>query len=137
MTFDELLDELPNGFHDAGLLGIEISYLKSCVILYATINATADDAEQYVRDVKVTLSGVVFFAIDPPDQNYPLAHGQALWTDAGAGAPSTSQVALPALPPGTRLNWIFVNEWNAFIRFASETCCYEWTGEKRRLDLQD
>ena len=131
MTFDELSDELPNGFHDAGLRDIEISYVSRSVVLHVTVNVADEEEEQYVRDLRVTLSGVAFFVIDPPDQNYPLAEGKALWTDAGAGAPTTSNVALPALPPGASLNWIFVNEWNSFIRFASQTCCHEWTSDKR------
>jgi hypothetical protein len=132
MNFDDLIDELPNGLHDAQLHEITIAYSSRTVLLHATAVVTEEAAAH--RDLKITLAGVAFFLIDPPDPSYPFAQTKPLWIDAGSGQPATSEASVPALPPGTTLNWIYVNEWNAFIRFAAASCRYEWIGEKRPLE---
>lgn len=131
MTFDELLDELPNALHDAALSKIEVSYSEREAAFHMTVDVTEDGSAGWVRDLKVTLTGVALFVIDPPDPRYPSNQAKPLWIDAGSGQPSTSEVTLPDLSAGTTLNWIYVNEWNSFIRFATEGCRYEWTSERQ------
>lgn len=42
--------------------------------------------------------------------------------------PKPSIVELPPLEPGAFLYWLFVDEWNGFIRFAGLAASLEWLG---------
>lgn len=78
------------------------------------------------RPARITLSGLVFCVIDPPDARDPFDAARAPRIDAGPGEPSTARLALPPLPEGAFLAWIFVADWNAFIRIAARDTALEW-----------
>jgi hypothetical protein len=132
MTFEEFITELPNGLHDAALSEIAVSYSAREAVAQIAVNVTDEEPEQIERDLRLTLHGLVFLVIDPPDGNYPFAKS-SLTIDAGSGQPSTSPVALPPIPSDAFLAWIYVYQWNSFIRFAAARVAYEWVSAPRRI----
>ena len=73
MTFDQLDNELPNGFHDAELHALTIDYLNRSAVLRMAFDFGNPDGlkrEDY-RIAELRISGLVFCVIDPPDPKYP------------------------------------------------------------------
>ena len=88
-----------------------------------------DERREIYRLGRVTISGLAFLIIDNP------SHGQGPFTgeliiDGGPGQPSTSAAAIPSLPTGSFLYWLFVEQWNSFIRFAGSAASLAWIGEE-------
>ena len=124
MTLEELADTLPNGLHDAELLSLRIDYAQRLLSLDLRLLVGAPDAPSTAgrearRTARVTLRGLVYCVIDPPDARYLRESGRSLTIDVGSGEPGTAPSALPPVPPGAFLAWIFVAQWNGFIRVAA------------------
>ncbi|MDB4967904.1 MAG: hypothetical protein JWN44_3593 [Myxococcales bacterium] len=131
MTMESVEELLPNGFHDAVLRRLVVDYASE--LLSIEVDLWVGDMSTERREVyrlgRVTIHGLEFLVIDNP------IHGQApfvghLTIDGGSGHPSTSAAQLPPLRSGSFLYWLFVNEWNAFIRFAGRSAALEWIGEE-------
>jgi hypothetical protein len=59
-----------------------------------------------------------------PDEAAP---GEGLWLDAGAGAANDdARKALPPVPDGCFLHWLYVRPWNRFIHIAGREAHLEW-----------
>lgn len=121
---------LPNGFHDGVLRRLSVDYSRATLCLEVEFwmgNLDDEDREVY-RPGRVTITGLELLVIDPPVGRHGPDTGNLI-IDGGPGQPSTSPVRLPALGTGTFLYWLFVNEWNGFIRFAGRDAVLEWMGE--------
>ena len=123
---------LPNGFHDGVLRRLSVDYglrTLSLDVDFWISNAEDEDSEVY-RSGRVTISDLEFLVVDKP--NSFVASNTHLIIDGGPGQPSTSPLSLPAVSAGSFLYWLFVNEWNSFIRFAGRDAVLEWTSEAAR-----
>jgi hypothetical protein len=88
------------------------------------------DIELY-RTAVVTLSGLQFCVMEPPDTRYPYSKSTALTIDTGTvGSLKTPpRTDLPvATPDGTFTDWIFVYEWNSFIYVSAIEASLVWMG---------
>jgi hypothetical protein len=131
MNLLDLEKEIPNGFHDSQLKGIDIDYVTGRVRIHVDICVGDPEAEDWdgrekMRPAVVTLTGLSFLCIDPPFSGYPFEKRGSLRIDGGTGQPSTSEVTIPPLKEGATLYWFFVNEWNSFIRIAAEEALIKW-----------
>jgi len=84
LNLEELNHHLPNGFHDVKLLSIKLDYLAGTAMFHMSFWAGSMSAppgpgrEQY-REGIVSLSGLCFCSIEPPDPDYPfLPNGKAI-----------------------------------------------------------
>jgi hypothetical protein len=127
----ELVESLlPNGFHDGVLRRLSVDYAQAALCLEVDFwigNMENEDREVY-RLGRVTISGLEFLVIDNPIAS-PGPYVGELIIDGGLGQPSTSPVPLPALGTRSFLYWLFVNEWNSFIRFAGRDAVLEWISD--------
>lgn len=106
MTFDQLEHTLPNGLPDAELLGVSIDYLQQQVTLTLDVfvgdfSGPLEKREAY-RKALVTISGLRFFAIDPPAPNYPYADSKPFFVS------------------------LWVSNWNAFAHLAGTDAELVW-----------
>ncbi len=126
MTFDELEESLPNGLHDAELLGVQIDYshLNSAVELNIDVGTGTSTRSTYRRG-RVVFTGVRYVAIDAPAVNVSDARVSRI--NAGSGEPTTAAHPLPKCPADTFLCWLFVVDWNSFIRIAARSVALEWS----------
>lgn len=132
MTFEELDQASPNGFHDAEIYSIAIDYGAAAVTL--DMNFWIGDLEGSNREecrrgiVKVT--GLIFCSIDPPDPAYPFLTDGSPVTVSGDSARSDTCPALAMLlsgfPLGVFCFRFFVNNWNAFIHIAAKDVLIAW-----------
>ena len=131
MTLEELELTLPSGLHDAILLRLAIDYGKRQMSLDLDVDVgDPDAAHETAREARrracVTLSGLVFCVIDPPDPRYSFDTAGPLTIDSGTGEPDGAPGIHQPVPQDAHLAWIFVSRWNAFIRFAAENATLDW-----------
>jgi hypothetical protein len=129
---DEVERLLPNGFHDALLRRLSVDYEASVLRLEIEfwIGDMADEERREIyRPGRVTVTGLGFLIIDNPCKGDGPFTGK-LWIDGGAGDPETSAVPLPPPESGAFRYWLFVDEWNGFIRFAGRSAGLEWLGDE-------
>src|SRR5262245_32870453 len=83
MTLREIDASLPNGFHDAEISSIRLDFLSRRAALDREIwiGDSLRGARETYRAGRLELSGVAYFAIDPPDQRYRFAEPGAICID--------------------------------------------------------
>ena len=137
MTFDELTDTLPNGFHDSELNRLEMDYLTRKLVFDVLVFTGGVDNPQKVqmyRPARVTVENVAYLVIEPPDPreppdpSYPWVEAGGISFDTGEGQPSQSASILPTAPEGTTVTWMYLYDFNRFLLFAAGDATLEWTG---------
>ncbi len=137
MTFGELADTLPNGFHDSQLHRFEMDYMDRRLILHVVVwIGDMDDAQgpETYRPARVTVENVAYLVIEPPDpreledSGYPWQEPGGIGFDTGEGQPSQSDSILPKAPKGTTVTWMYMYDFNRFVFFAGGAATLEWTG---------
>lgn len=134
MTLDELERSLPNGLHDAELVGLEVDYPARKAVLNVNVDiGDSDDAPspsaQNYRAARIQFSGIQFVVIDPPTAEN--SYFRLSLIDTGSGEPLTSPCTLPPIREDCDLCWIFVTEWNSFIRISARDVDLEWLDDLR------
>ncbi len=132
-TLDVLSASIPNGLHDAELKTLAIDYVKrevrlSLNISVGDLDAVAEAEREAYRHAEVILSGLIYYVCEPPDAGYPYDRGGSVRIDIGAMQTLTqpASMTLPPVPTTAFVNWIFVNEWNAFIYVAAQDARLRW-----------
>jgi hypothetical protein len=133
MTLDELSATLPNGFHDSELLSLNIDYIAHEVSLALRVwvgNLSSSDPKEResYRPGILRLSGMLYFSIEPPDSRYKSEDHKAPSFDTGAVSSLTTppRVELPCQTEEAFTNWIFVNQWNAFMYVSAREAALSW-----------
>jgi len=134
MTLDELDATLPNGFHDAHCLKLTIDYQKSQARLLLDVwvaeSRDAEEREAY-RLADLTLSGLLYWVAEPPDEREPLDGVTAERIDIGPlAALGKAPKTCLALPDGAFANWIYMAYSNTLIHVAARDAGLIWIGEK-------
>jgi hypothetical protein len=134
MTLDELATTLPNRFHDAEVSSLAIDYLRRELRLRMRVwverEGTPED--QTYRTAVVTLSGLQFCVIEPPDPSSPYRKPGAITIDTGTveSLASPPAVALPEVTAeGAFKDWLFVRGWNSFIYLSALAASLVWAAE--------
>jgi hypothetical protein len=126
MTLEELESDLPNGFHDARLYGIEVDYMGGNAILHIAFDFGDPDGpiQEVYRIGELRITGLSFCSIDPP---YPhsryVPHGVALNVSGDTATPDTFpaiEELSKAFEAGVSCYRFFVHEWNSFINIAAK-----------------
>src|SRR5579863_1918612 len=81
MTFEDVENALPNGFHDSKILYFSLdATTRTLIMRFSLWVASIDDLNPEVyREIAVTAQGVSIFFVEPPDPTYPFSlDGQGL-----------------------------------------------------------
>ncbi len=137
MTIDELAQTLPNGFHDAEVDSIRIDYVRREIEMEMHIwvgdvsSADFNERECYCL-ATLTLSGLRYCCIEPPDSCYPYQKSRSITVDTRA-VESLTKPPQTQLPDSTHrvgfTNWFFVQQWNSFIYVSAQTARLTWRAE--------
>lgn len=136
MTLAELEKSLPNGLHDAELVGLEVDYAVRKAVLSVNVDIgdsdadTSPDGESY-RRARIRFFGVQFVVIDPPTAGD--SYSRLSMIDTGSGQPRTSPCNLPPIREDCFLCWVFVTQWNSFIRISASDVALEWVDDLRTV----
>ena len=131
MTIEEIEKTLPTGFHDASLKRIDIDYVKHEAILEIEVDIENPKNESHAEDYqvgKLTLSGLLFCVIEPPDFRYTYPKIEGLWI-TGSGPIESAEIPtkLPTqLPEGAFVHCFYISNWNASIYLAAMDARFEW-----------
>jgi len=130
----EIDDDLPNGFHDALLEAVTVSFASNSAELDLRLfvgdpaAATEEEREAYKR-AKLRLSELVYFVVDPPAPGHECRKGNALRIDAGDATNESAPTApkpQSVLPTDAFAYWFFVDQWNSFIHVAARSASLQW-----------
>jgi hypothetical protein len=138
MTFEELDQALPNGFHDAKIEKIAVDYAqRSATITMHLLVGTPDSVDQdEYRHAILDISGLCYYAIDPPDPTYPFMRSGSPVNVAGYPEdPEKFPVLdslLPVMPTGVTCYRFFVHHWNSFIHIAAKDVQVSWVEDGAR-----
>jgi hypothetical protein len=134
MTLDDLYASLPNGFHDANFLRLTIDYQKAEAQLVLDVwvaESLDDDEREAYRLAELTLSGLLYWIAEPPNDGGPLDNVLEERIDMGPLSAVEKARNFPALPHGAFANYIFLVYSNTFIYVAARDAALQWIGEKR------
>ena len=134
MTIEEIEQTLPNGFHDASLEKLNVDYDKREAKLEILVDvgdpeSPREELKETNRKGILTLSGLLFCVIEPPDSRYPYQKAKGLWL-SGTGLVESAKLStkLPEpLPKGVFANYFFVRDWNSFIIVAAADARFDWS----------
>jgi hypothetical protein len=121
MTFEELEQKLPNGFHDAAIREINFDFIgRSIVIGIDLLAGGPDDSHpELYRSGRLRVAPVYLFFIEPPDPNYPFVpNGLHLKVDGDSvkiGHNAEADRLLQRLPQNSTTYRFFLETWNAFL----------------------
>jgi hypothetical protein len=129
MTPAEIDAQLPNGFHDATLRELHFDLARSeARFAFDFLVGLPETATEQGREARragiLRLKGVSSVTIDSPDPTFGFSEGEGVWVDgAFGGYPGRPD------PPDDGLVrlWLFVQTWNASLRFTARECALEWS----------
>lgn len=132
MTFDELEQSLPNGFHDAAIREITVDFIRRSVTVsidLLTGHPSSPDPESY-RAGRLQIAPIYLFFIEPPDPRYSfIPNGAHVKVDGGCvkvGQSAETDSLLPVLPRSATMYRFFLEKWNAFLYLAGESVEFSW-----------
>ena len=104
MTFHDVLSSLPNGFRDTELLPFGMDYVRRHLAFHLVVwigDMNRPDRREVYRPARLSLEGVAFLVIEPPDSTYPWLTLGPIGIDAGDGQPTQTSSAVPTAPSGS------------------------------------
>ncbi len=132
MTFEEIEEKLPNGFHDAKIRNIGMDFVGLSLAVEMELHASEHgdpDRERYRRGT-LRLGSPCLFFIEPPDPRYPFVpDGVPLNVDGDSvkiGQNSGLDRLIPVLPQNSSLYRFFLEEWNSFIYLGGGNVEFSW-----------
>ena len=131
MTFEELADTLPNGFHDADLSAFQVDYVQRQLTFQLEFwigDMEVSERREVYRPAIVVVDDVNFVYVEPPRETKEFHIGTSIRIDAGEGIPEAIQDAVQHLHDMGKVTWMFLSELNSFILFSAASASMKWTG---------
>ena len=132
MTFEEIDQELPNGFHDGKIRSISIDFVNTSLAIGMELHVgerNDPDPERYRLGTLRVTSPCLFF-IEAPDARYPfIPHGSPLNVDGDSvsiGQSPEVDRLLPVLPAKAIVYRFFLEEWNSFLYLGGARVELSW-----------
>jgi hypothetical protein len=121
---DTPASQLPNGFHDAFLRRLSVNYTERTLTLdvdfcYGDPDGSSEAEREAYRRGEVVISGLVWCIIEPPAAQPTAMRSEGAWIDAGPVSDLKKKPALPEVPAGAFLWWLFNRDSNSFIYIAA------------------
>jgi hypothetical protein len=130
MTFEEVEQSLPNGFHDATLLQVSLDSVERCATVKISVHVSVDgdqDRELYRVGI-LSAKSVSLFFMEPPDPNHRFAlsgRGIGVSGDSVAlGQNPETDLLLRKLPSDATAYRFFLEEWNSFFYLAASEVAF-------------
>jgi hypothetical protein len=126
-------DKYPHAsFHDAVIETINIDYLKREVVLQCVLYVGNPDDDVIPREAKgqLTLTGLLYLAIEPPDEKYSYDEDGLDISYDGPVATTPFKSPIPTLPQDIPENafvhCFYINNHNRFLFLAASGAHYSW-----------
>jgi len=134
MTFTDIDEALPNGFHDATILHFSLDAEANTLTMRMSVwVGTPEDLERY-GSIEVIAKYVPVFFIEPPDPSYPFqVDGNGLAVSGDSPEIGVSQFisedaekVLSKLPSDNGSYRFFLENWNSFLYLAAQDVSFSW-----------
>src|SRR5271156_79150 len=132
MTFEELDNALPNGFHDAKMREISLDLISPLITIKMDLLVglpNTPDPDAY-RQGTINVVAPCLFVVDPPDPDYPFAPDGLPVNVSGwivrSGENAKLDVLLKRLPPETTVFGFFLDDWNSYTYIAGARVEFSW-----------
>jgi hypothetical protein len=132
MTFEELNQKLPNGFHDVEIRSIKLDFVNSSALMSMNLHAAAAgdaDPERY-RPGTLKVFPLYLFFLEPPDPRYHFVPDGSPLNASGnpvrVGQSAEADRVLSVLPPGATAYLFFLDDWNSSIYLAGAGVEFSW-----------
>jgi hypothetical protein len=130
MTLEEIDDSLPNGLHDMHVDRLSIDFAGRVAsfeveIWVGDLDSQSETEQEATRCADLTLAGLQYCVLDPPDPKYPFANPEPIWL-VDLCEPDLVIPGDRPLPPGAFAARFFVNQWNSFIHVAALDARLTW-----------
>jgi hypothetical protein len=127
-SLEQLAGTLPNGFHDALISTCKLDFVGRIAefdleVSVGDPNGVKADPDAY-RAATLTVTGLSFCQIEPPDPRYPFTAAEPVMVDL-CDADSTHPLA-GTIPADAFFSRFFVSDWNAFIHIAASDATLTW-----------
>jgi hypothetical protein len=121
-------------FHDAMIHTLHLDYetrvlQMECTLWVGDMDAPPGPLREATADGTLTLTGLLYCVIDPPDVNSNFENGGLDITSDGSVATTKFHTPPPELPPvpdEAFVHWFFVNNWNSLIYIAATDAHFVW-----------
>ncbi|SNT27968.1 hypothetical protein SAMN05421770_106281 [Granulicella rosea] len=123
MTMEELSNRLPNGLHDAYLLGLNVDYTKCELRLELKLDVSAYPQGNPDYSVgTVLIRGLRYLVIDGPPPIAPGDTSKLSYIDGIETRPwQIDSSHLPPVGDAVFRYSIFMGDWNSYMHFAGES----------------
>jgi hypothetical protein len=122
MTLGDLTTNFPWGYHDADLLRLEHRWAPSELEL--DLGFPMDKAQETFRRARLTVTGLVYFAMSPPSP--PLPENELPWIDGGPGPGNQNPTRLPTTPDGAFLHHFYLRDSWQYLHVCGQDARLEW-----------
>ncbi len=135
MTFEEIDQKLPNGFHDAKIRTVKVDFVGRSIVIDMNLWVGSLDGPDPERRRSGTLkvASAYLFFIEPPDPTYNFVPDGSPLNVSGdsvtAGQSTVLDHLLPVLPRNATLYRFFLEEWNSFVYLAGADVEFSWEEE--------
>ena len=105
---------------------------RAVLTVNVDIGDSDDDASQSsenYRAARIRFFEIQFVVTDPPTTGD--SYSGLSMIDTGSGEPRTSPCSLPPIRKDCFLCWIFVTQWNSFIRISARDVALGWVDDLR------
>ena len=131
-TISEVEDseELPWGFHDGLLSNVHVDWLQGSATF--DIRAQMTERQDHDRLLRLTVTGLEWLFIDPPQSPYPVftPADEGGWAiDSRAG---TAREGLPGVPEGAFVHYFWIFQRNSAIHLCARDARWEWLESEAR-----
>ena len=136
MTFEDIENSLPNGFHDSTILYFSLdAKTRTLTMRFSLWVGSMDDLNPEVyREIAVTAQGVSIFFVEPPDPTYPFsldgrglaAQGDSVDVERSRFVSEQAGDVLKKLPLGASTYRFFLEDWNSFLYVAAQEVSCSW-----------
>jgi hypothetical protein len=132
LELDSLLgDAHPDAtFHDAELQDVSLHFERGVAELFFRVPTAVVDGDIFYGEGTLTLTGLLFFAAEPPRTTPDEWEGSALWiTNDGSFPDPTAKTSLalpPGLPDDAFCQYLFSSNTNSFLLVAATGASFEW-----------
>ncbi len=132
MTFEELEEKLPNGFHDAEIRKISMDFVNRSIVIGMNllVGVPGDpDPERYRPGTLRVVSPYLFF-IKPPDPSYHFVPDGSPINASGrsvkVGQNEEVDRLLAVIPPNATVYLFFLDDWNSCLYLAGASVEFSW-----------
>jgi hypothetical protein len=132
MTFEELENLLPNGFHDAAIRKISLDFSNRSIVIGMNmlVGGPGEPDPERSRPGTVNVVSPYLFFLEPPDPRYPFILGSSPVNASGGsvkfGESAKVDPLLQHLPKEATALGLFLDDWNSYIYIAAANVEFSW-----------